>query len=202
MGQTSHAARSYLRPNCLDSAWLTSARREVSVWLRLRTGIQPITAARFALSVIAMLTLAPFLTVATLVLWAPDHFGGSVDLLSIIVLTFFGLITVPLWATFIPALFLTPLLMDGVSRCDWFRRLPLSAALGLSIPAGMLAGMAVMGIILPWGEDAGGAYVILAWLIASAVSGGATLPVIALLYRFGPQRPQAAALGRISSPSP
>jgi hypothetical protein len=135
-----------------------------------------------------MLTLAPFLTVATLVLWAPDHFGGSVDLLSIIVLTFFGLITVPLWATFIPALFLTPLLMDGVSRCDWFRRLPLSAALGLSIPAGMLAGMAVMGIILPWGEDAGGAYVILAWLIASAVSGGATLPVIAAIYRYGTDR--------------
>ena len=80
---------------------------------------------RAFLSVIIMLTISPVLAVATLVNWAPERWGGETDLLSIIGMSIFGILTVPLWLTYIPTLIAVPLIMNKLANKDKFKNLPL-----------------------------------------------------------------------------
>lgn len=99
------------------------------------------------LSVAAMLTIAPIVAAATLVCWHPDRWGGSVSPLNIIVMAFFGLFTVALWPTYIPAIIFAPLLMRWVAAHRAFRTCPLPLLFGLSLSIGAVAGALTLSVI-------------------------------------------------------
>jgi hypothetical protein len=139
---------------------------------------------KILLSFITMVTLSPTVATATLVCWDPDRWGGSVNPLAILTMALFGLITVPLWPTYIPAVVATPFMMSRIVRSRHFRDAPLLAILGLSLVSGAIAGIGVISIIVPWQESLD---LVLNWVAAGAVSGGVTLPVIALIFRHQPR---------------
>ena len=56
------------------------------------------------LSIAAMLTVGPLVAVTTLVCWQSERWAGSLNPMAIVVMALFGLLTVPLWPTYIPAL--------------------------------------------------------------------------------------------------
>jgi hypothetical protein len=136
------------------------------------------------LSFIVMVTMSPIVAVTTLVCYDPERWGGSLNPLAILVMSFFGLITTPLWPTYIPALVVTPFLMHRVASSRWFKTQSLSFIVFISFLLGIIAGIGVISIIVPWRESLD---LILNWLAAGAVSGGITLPIISLLFRCAPE---------------
>lgn len=136
------------------------------------------------LSFIVMVTVSPIVAVTTLVCWNPERWGGSFNPLAILVMSFFGLITIPLWPTYIPALVATPFLMRRVANSRRFQTQSLSFILAISFLLGAIAGIAVISIIVPWRESLD---LILNWLAAGAVSGGVTLLIILLIFRCEPK---------------
>lgn len=131
-----------------------------------------------------MVTISPAVTVTTLVCWSPERWGGSLNPLAILAMSFFGLITTPLWPTYIPALALTPIVMHGISRTGLFKSLPFAVILGASLVLGVIAGIGVISVIVPWHESSD---LVLNWIATGAVSGGVTLAVISCIYRYEPR---------------
>jgi hypothetical protein len=131
-----------------------------------------------------MTTVAPVAAVSTVVCWNPERWGGSVNPLAILGMAFFGLITTPLWPTYIPAIVVTPLVMSKIAGLGIFNRLPLLILGGISLVIGAVAGIAVISIIVPWHDSLD---LILNWVSAGAVSGAVTLAVISLIYRWTPR---------------
>lgn len=93
-----------------------------------------------------MLIVAPLIAATMLGCWQPARWGGSVNPLAIITMAFFGLLSVPLWLTYIPALIITPWVMKPVSASRIFRCLSLPALIILSL---LLGGVAGFGVIMP-----------------------------------------------------
>jgi hypothetical protein len=131
-----------------------------------------------------MVTVAPVAAVATLVFWNPERWGGSVNPLAILAMSVFGLFTVPLWPTYIPAVAATPFIMRRVARLPSFRSWPLAVVLGISFVLGVIAGVAVISIIVPWRESSD---LVLNWVAAGGVSGGVTLAIISFIFRYEPK---------------
>lgn len=131
-----------------------------------------------------MVTISPVVAVTTLVCWNPDRWGGSVNPLAILAMSFFGLITVPLWPTYIPAVTATPFIMRRVARLPAFGSWPLSVVLATSFVLGVIAGVGVISIIVPWH---GSADLVLNWVAAGGVSGGVTLAIISFIFRHEPR---------------
>lgn len=65
-----------------------------------------------------------------------------------------------------------------------FRSLPLAAVLGISFVLGVIAGVGVISIIVPWRESAD---LVLNWVVAGGVSGGVTLTIISSIFRYEPR---------------
>jgi len=139
------------------------------------------------LSVAVMVTVAPVVAVTTLVCCNPDRWGGSVNPLNIAVMSFFGLLTVPLWPTYIPAIVFTPLLMRWVAGRRDFTTLPIPLVLVLSTLIGAVAGVCVLSYVVLLSLK-GSSTMVLGWLTAGSISGGFTLSVICLIYRYAPPR--------------
>jgi hypothetical protein len=131
-----------------------------------------------------MLTVSPILAATTLVCWNPERWGGSLNPLSILVMAAFGIITIPLWPTYIPALAVTPFIMRRIAELRVFKRLPLPLILAVSLVIGAFAGIGVISIIVPWHESKD---LVLNWASAGAVSGGFTLALISFIYRYEPR---------------
>jgi hypothetical protein len=141
------------------------------------------------LSILAMLTIAPLVATTTSVCLQPEP--GSLDPLAIVMMALVGVLIGPLWPTYIPALIATPLLMRWMSARPAFRRSPLPLVLGLSIIAGVVAGICVMvPLILLELRDSSGDAAAVAAASAGATSGGVTLALICLLYRYEKPRPE------------
>jgi hypothetical protein len=136
------------------------------------------------LSFLTMVTVAPVVAVATLVCWNPDRWGGSLNPLAILAMAFFGLITIPLWPTYIPAVAATPFIMRWVARLPSFRRWSLPVVIAISFVLGVIAGVGVISIIVPWHESAD---LVLNWVAAGGVSGGVTLSIITFIFRYEPR---------------
>ena len=98
-----------------------------------------------------MTTVAPVVAVTTLVCWNPGRWGGSINPLAILCMSFFGIFTTPLWPTYIPAIALTPFIMRRVAAKKAFRGLPLWALMGISFVIGAFAGTGVISIVVPGG---------------------------------------------------
>lgn len=146
---------------------------------------------RKLLTIVAMLTVAPVTAVTALVCYAPERWGGSFNPLNILVMSVFGLFTVPLWPTYIPAVILTPWLMGGISSRRWFIRSPLWLVLPLSCLVGAALGLCVLSpvLLMSIGEKTTFAN----WALAGAVSGAVTLAAVTSIYRFIPPEHEPAA---------
>ena len=127
-----------------------------------------------------MVTVAPMLVVATMACIDPEHFGGGPYPLNVLIMTFFAVITVPMWPTYIPAIIFAPIIMRRVANLPRFHALPLPSVLVLSLATGAVAGACVMLPILLmavppiWAAR---------WAVAGAISGAVTLSLISLVYR-------------------
>jgi hypothetical protein len=157
---------------------------------------------RKLLTIVAMLTVAPITAVTALVCYAPDRWGGSFNPLNILVMSVFGLFTVPLWPTYIPAVVLTPWLMSGVSSHRWFVEYPLWLVLLFSCLAGTALGLCVFSPLLLMSSHDKTTFV--NWALAGAVSGAVTLAVISCIYRFvrPESEPSASPNGGPATPPP
>ncbi|MEI6862499.1 MAG: hypothetical protein WCL04_09640 [Verrucomicrobiota bacterium] len=131
----------------------------------------------------ALLVVAPLVAATTLVCWEPARWGGSISPLAIATMAFFGVLSVPLWPTYIPALIITPLVMKRVSASRVFMRLPLPALMGVSLLVGALAGFGVIMPVVPELKDSD---LVLMWASAGAAAGAVTLTLIFLIHRFVP----------------
>ena len=135
-----------------------------------------------ALSTLTMLVVAPIAAVTTLVLYQPDRWGGTPTVSTILVMAFFGLITVPLWLTYIPALVATPFIMRRLASRPAFASVPLPTFIFVSALAGALGGVCILSpAILMATSDSRD--LVLNWLCAGAVAGAISFPIITALYR-------------------
>lgn len=139
---------------------------------------------RAFLSVIIMLTISPVLAVATLVNWAPERWGGETDLLSIIGMSIFGILTVPLWFTYIPTLIAVPLVMNKLANKDKFKNLPLYSAIPKSLLVGACLGVLIFGLIILMALLKESYEIAINWTVAGGVSGGTSCMLIFLIYRL------------------
>ena len=132
-------------------------------------------------TVLIVLTVAPITAVTALVCCAPQRWGGSLNPINIVAMAAFGLFTVPLWPTYVPAVALIPWLMKKVSSRDWFMRTPTWLVLVISSVAGVPLGLAVVSplLLMSVGDNAS----VVNWAFAGGVSGGATLAAVALIHR-------------------
>ena len=127
--------------------------------------------------------------------------AASIALWAILVMSVFGLCTTPLWPTYIPAVAATPFIMRRVAGSEHFRSWPLPIVLGISFLVGILAGIGVISIMLPWQESLD---LVLNWVAAGGVSGGVTLAIISAIFRYEPRaaKPRGGALDAIRSTPP
>jgi hypothetical protein len=132
---------------------------------------------------VLMLALAPLVACATAVCLEPSRWGGSINPVNIIGMALFGLVTVPLWPTYIPSLILTPLVMRRVARSQYFRTMHLSLLIGISFLVGAIAGSLVLIplVLMSLKEPK----LAMSWAIAGGLAGSVTLCVIVLIYRRG-----------------
>jgi hypothetical protein len=66
---------------------------------------------RGIITVLIMLTIAPFSAVIGMVLSDPELWESSMNLETLLVFSMFGIITVPLWITYLPMTILSPFIM-------------------------------------------------------------------------------------------
>jgi hypothetical protein len=138
------------------------------------------SAAKPTLTLLAMLTIAPVVAVATLLCCTPT---GRSDLLYPIAVASYVFRGIAInWATYIPALIIVPVLMTWISARRSFRRFSLQLLLTLSVSAGAAGGMCVALPMVLEALDQGGGWV-LPVLFAGAASGAITLTLICLIYR-------------------
>jgi membrane-associated HD superfamily phosphohydrolase len=136
-------------------------------------------------TVLLMLSVAPFVVVTTFVFIAPEEFVGvgMKELDKLIIMTLFGLITVPVWFTYIPMIILAPLIMKRIRHQQWFLSLPIPALFVFSVTFGALCGIGVL--VYPiYMSVLDSMSLALSWAVAGAISGAVTLSVITAFYRW------------------
>jgi len=131
--------------------------------------------------IILMMTVAPIVVCATLVCLDPLRWGGTINPIAIIGMAMFGLISTPLWPTYIPSLIITPLLMKGMVRSHVFRTISLRVLISISLIVGAIAGALVMVrvILMSLNEPR----LAMQWAIAGTLAGSVTFSLIVLVYR-------------------
>jgi hypothetical protein len=133
--------------------------------------------------ILLLLTIAPVIVSFTLVCLDPARWGGDFNPITIINMGLFGLFTIPLWPTYIPALIFTPIVMNQIVKSKYFRTARLTILLGVTFFIGALAGAFVMLPLIILSHNI--VQVAVNWAIAGAVSGSITLCAIILVYRRG-----------------
>lgn len=129
-----------------------------------------------------MLTVAPFTATFALVHFDPGNWGGTTSIKTIFEMSIFGLITVPLWLTYIPALIVTPIYMRKVSTKPEFHTNPIGKFIVMAMFRGATGGVIVLAPawILTLAEPI---KLTMNWLFAGVVSGVITGTAISFTYR-------------------
>lgn len=135
------------------------------------------------LCVMIMLTITPIAAVTGLISYAPSRWGGEMKIENILFMAMFGLITVQVWFTYIPALIFTPIIMKHLSDKKIFHTISKWKFYLNSILYGAVAGIFILlpCILLSAGDSLD---ITLNWLWAGIVAGVITFPIITSLYRF------------------
>jgi hypothetical protein len=129
-----------------------------------------------------MLTIAPFSAVIGMVLSDPELWESSMNLETLLVFSMFGIITVPLWITYLPMTILSPFIMKYLSSQDRFYSLPIPILIALSLMFGAILGVVMISPLFILNFEKNGLELI--WVVAGASSGATTLTLLTLLYRW------------------
>ena len=134
---------------------------------------------RAFLSIVTELTIAPIIAVIVQIYLYPEKGGTHIEPYAVLMMALFGLITVQLWPTYIPALLVTPFIMNRISLREEFTTmlLPVFLLCALLIGAGVGVGI-ITPLILIDPEGAMG------WGFVGAITGAVTLSAICLIYRY------------------
>ncbi len=135
-------------------------------------------------SLLTMLVVAPLVAGTTLVCLHPGRWGGAGAFLSIPVMAIFGVITTPLWVTYIPSMVLVPLAMRRIANSRGFAAVSLPWLVLLSLAVGGILGAGVLApVALLSSPDADS----LTWdfFAAGALAGAVSLTTIVLIHRHG-----------------
>jgi hypothetical protein len=99
-----------------------------------------------------MLTVTPIMGATGIYLYDTKSFGDSSIIGSILIMAVFGLITVQVWVTYLPAIIFTPVVLEKISRKESFYKIQYWKFLCVSILGGIGVGVFIMlpFIILPW----------------------------------------------------
>ena len=94
----------------------------------------------------------------------------------------YGIITVPLWITYIPAIILAPLIMNKLDNISGFHDIQILKLIIFSILIGAFLGVLVLTpvLFLVFNESTA---LFLGWVFAGMVSGCITSIILSLLYR-------------------
>ena len=134
-----------------------------------------------------MLTITPIAAAFGLLSYDPSRWGGEINIVNILGLAMFGLISVPLWFTYIPSLILTPIIMKHLSAKENFYTIPLWKFYAFTLLYGSAAGIFIVfpSILLATKASID---IILNWVWSGMVAGFTTFFLISSLYRFtGPK---------------
>ena len=130
-----------------------------------------------------MLTITPIAAATGLASYDPSRWGGEINIINIIGLAVFGLLSVPLWFTYIPTLILTPIIMKRLSDKENFYSISIWKFYSTSVQCGIIAGLFILSpsILLSASESID---ITLNWVWSGIVTGGVTFPIISSMYRF------------------
>jgi hypothetical protein len=130
-----------------------------------------------------MLTITPIAAAFGLVIYDPSRWGGEIKFGNILFLAIFGLISRPLWFTYIPALIFTPVIMKRLSAKEIYYTTPLGKFYAISALWGSAAGIF---IIFPAILIAGPKSIDIAlnWAWSGVVAGVTTYFIISSIYRL------------------
>jgi hypothetical protein len=140
-----------------------------------------------------MLTIAPLIAVTLLLCCMPTERSKLLYPIAVATYVFEGIRG--LWATYIPALIIVPLLMRRASTRRAFHQLSLVRLLRLAVLVGAIGGACVAIPHSVWLliDEPGNYDLVLLGLSACAVSGAVTLTLICLLYKYGESRAEPNA---------
>jgi len=127
--------------------------------------------------VVLMLTVSPVTTVISLDL----ILGITPTIEGVLWMAVFGLFTIPLWITYIPALVITPFAMKKLAGRNYFYDAPMWKFISISVVVGSLLGAIVLSPMMDSTN-------FLNWSLSGCISGSITLTLIAIVYRLGNKR--------------
>jgi hypothetical protein len=144
--------------------------------------MQPV--AQAIVCVLVILSVGPVVAVSTLVCVDPARWGNGLQPLAIPVMAVYGLLTTPLWPTYLPVVIATPFIMRRLARTVAFRTRALLHVIAVAGGVGSLVGLFVMAplIVMQRADPSGQAG---AWAMAGATSGAVTSSLVTMLYRRG-----------------
>ena len=93
--------------------------------------------------IIILLISMPITSGVGLLLIGPENWGGKLTVVNVLGLALFGLVSVPLWFTFIPTLIATPVIMSRLVANDLFTAIPIWKFVLLSLVLGAIGGTIV-----------------------------------------------------------
>lgn len=139
-----------------------------------------------------MLTVAPFTATFALVHFDPSSWGGSTSIKTILGMTILGVITVPLWITYIPALIITPIYMHKLATKATFHSSSIGEFTAKAILRGTIGGVIVLAPawIMTLTEPI---KLTLNWLFAGIVSGVVISTAISFTYRNRSAQPDGCS---------
>ncbi len=131
--------------------------------------------------IVIMLTIMPVTAAIGLVVFDPKNWGGPPTIQNILMMALFGLISVPLWITYIPSLLATPSIMNDISANILFHSIPVWKFIALSLTIGAIVGILILSPSIYMSRES--LKLMLNWAWAGAFSGSITFTIISLIYR-------------------
>jgi hypothetical protein len=74
------------------------------------------------ITIIVMPTITPIMAAIGLISFDPSNWGGGLSVGNVVAVAFFGVITLPLWVTYMPSLVIAPIIMRKISQKINFRK--------------------------------------------------------------------------------
>lgn len=128
-----------------------------------------------------MLTVMPITAAFGLISFDPENWGGQLTITNVLMVALFGLLSVPLWITFLPALLATPSIMKEIASNTLFHTIPILKFISISFFLGALVGILILSPTIFMSRES--IKLMANWVWAGAFSGAITYTTIALLYR-------------------
>jgi hypothetical protein len=128
-----------------------------------------------------MLTVMPVVASAGMILFDPERWGGSFSLSNVLMMAVFGVLTVPVWITYLPSLVAVPIVMGKLSSSAMFTSVSLPVLLSIAFFVGAVVGVFILSPVVIMVRES--LRLMMNWICAGAISGAITFVIVSLLYR-------------------